>query len=713
MDAGGSAWRRGQRARTEAAQWSRRAREAYGLARRYEAAADAERRVAAGLLTLTVVGWSLLVDRRWPGTRSANLDMLLIGPGGVFVIDVKSWLHPPVISGDHLLAGAEYRDSEIEKLQAMTRTAEEQVASLGLSPVALRPTMIFTGHRVNARHGRIWLLGDQDMVPALLDEPRRLTRPMIRAVATHLEETFPAYDAPSLSENPASSAAAVPPATKDTEDTEGTAGTGDTISLFDPYDAAAASLRSALRAPIEGWMTFLHPDQVALTRRHWNGPARISGPAGTGKTVVGLHRAAYLAELSARPILYVTFVKNLPRVQRQLFQRLCPAAAERAEFTSLHAWAQAFLDERGVASSLNKKLADHAFFIAWKDVGRGSLLEYVDPNPVYWQEEINRVIKGRGLTSLEEYRAVHRYGRRTALRPAHREAAWLLYEEYELKRSTEKVDDFNDVLSAALDELRRRPLDAPYATVIVDEVQDLTLVGVKLLHALVEDVPNGLLLIGDGQQAVYPGGFRLSDAGITVKGRGGVVGTNHPNTAPILDAALAMVSDDPFEDMEEVVPHGRREVEVTYHDGTVVKATAHDSAKLDELLIEAIRDLPASASALSDAAVLCATLREIEHYYRLLTRAGIQVLRLEHYDGRPVEAIKLGTYRRAKGLEFKSVFLPHYNPATRVVDGNGDSAADRERAEIARRQLFVAMTRARDLLWLGSITNDADDVNGS
>src|ERR687888_2269310 len=118
MDAGGSAWRRGQRARAEAAKWARRAREKYELARRYEAAAESERRAAATLLTLTDEGWSLLVDRHWRGTRAANVDMLLVGPGGVFVIDVKAWRRPPDISGGHLVSGDENRDSEVAKLEA-------------------------------------------------------------------------------------------------------------------------------------------------------------------------------------------------------------------------------------------------------------------------------------------------------------------------------------------------------------------------------------------------------------------------------------------------------------------------------------------------------------------------------------------------------------------------------------------------------------------
>ncbi|MFH8991291.1 UvrD-helicase domain-containing protein [Streptomyces sp. NPDC017940] len=118
--------------------------------------------------------------------------------------------------------------------------------------------------------------------------------------------------------------------------------------LFDLEGLRDAALEEALRAPIEQWMTFLHPDQVALVRRNWSGPARISGPAGTGKTVVGLHRAAYLARRTGGRILYVTFANNLPRVQGTFLRAMSPAVADRVEFRSLHSWAQEFLQARDV-----------------------------------------------------------------------------------------------------------------------------------------------------------------------------------------------------------------------------------------------------------------------------------------------------------------------------------------------------------------------------
>ena len=103
-------------------------------------------------------------------------------------------------------------------------------------------------------------------------------------------------------------------------------------------------------------------------------------------------------------------------------------------------------------------------------------------------------------------------------------------------------------------------------------------------------------------------------------------------------------------------------------------------------------------------------MRAIGHYRQLLTRAGIPVCPLEHYDGHAVNAVKLGTYRRAKGLECKNVFLPQHDavPASgtppHAAGGTETSETARERGELMRSRLFVAMTRARDLLWLGSVT---------
>jgi len=537
-------------------------------------------------------------------------------------------------------------------------------------------------------------------------------------VAAHLVEVYADYESPSLADRPEAAVrnpAVYDPVGYDAYDAydppvyDPVAETAP--SLFDVDQLRQAALNSALAAPIEGWMTFLHPDQAALVRRTFHGPARISGPAGTGKTVVGLHRAVHLAQRSTRPVLFVTYANNLPRVQHVLARRLAPAAVGRIEFTSLHAFATGLLSARGVPVRLRGDQADGLLSRAWQTVGRHSGLVRTEPNPTYWFDEVNYVIKGRQISTLHQYMAVERRGRHTPVRMEDRRAVWALYEEYERLRTEAGIDDFTDVLVLALDELHREPLERPYGAVIADEVQDLSLVGLRLLHALVGDSLNGLLLIGDGQQAVYPGGYRLSEAGITINGsRGVVLDTNYRNAREILDCALRVVAGDTFDDIDESTADGRRRVETIYRGGQVTRVVAPTQNEHDQTLLAALRELlphtteQAGGSGLGDAAILCPTLKEVDRYHRLLTKAGLPVQRLESYDGASTGACKLGTYHRVKGLEFKQVFLPCHDLALRDSDAPG--AAAQERGQLARRRLFVAITRARDRVWIGSVVGE-------
>lgn len=682
---------------------ARLARAAHELAGRFEAAAAGERLVAETLLTLTGRGWRLLVDRQWPGTRAGNVDMILVGPGGVFVIDVKNWRAAPTVADGRLYAADADRHDEVTKLRAQARVAEDAVAALGLAPVAVQPVMAFCGHRLDERLGRVLLLGQLDIARSLLALPRRLNAAQIRAVADHLETVFPAYIPTAVSEPTGQNGA------------EPQAAPTEAASLFDVDEIADATLRSALAAPIEGWMTFLQADQAAQVRRRFGGPARISGPAGTGKTVIGLHRAVYLAQHSPHRVLYVTFANNLPRIARSLVERFAPATVDRIEFTSLHNLANTLLTEAEIPFKLHGTLAQSLLSRAWFTIGRHSVLANLEPNANYWIDEVEYVIKGRGLTAVDKYLATERRGRRTMLRAEHRKAVWEVYEEYERLRIAAGIHDFNDVLALAATAVAENRVARRYSAVVVDECQDLTLVGMRLLHSLVGDVPNGLLVIGDGQQAVYPGGYRLSEAGITIPGaRGVVLRTNYRNAEAIWDTAMTVVASDTFEDVDETRSAGRRDVETTYRDGAVVRIDAADQAEHDHHLLEALQALRTGADnaaadnpgPLADTAVLCARKKDVDHYQRLLAKAGIPIQRLEHYDGQQGDGCKIGTFHRVKGLEFKHVFLPCHDALLR--DANGFSSAAPERAELVRRQLFVAMTRARDSLWLGSVQAHSD-----
>ena len=171
-------------------------------------------------------------------------------------------------------------------------------------------------------------------------------------------------------------------------------------------------------------MTFLTPEQVALVRTSWEGPGLIQGAAGSGKTVVGLHRAAYLAERHSAPILYVTPTDATAAVLSGLLGRLAPQVRDAVVFTTLLDLAGAIVEQSGARVQLDARQASIVFMAAWMAKGRGGPLCQVEERAAYWQEEIDHVIKARGVLDLEAYCALERTDRHTTLDRPQREAMW-------------------------------------------------------------------------------------------------------------------------------------------------------------------------------------------------------------------------------------------------------------------------------------------------
>ncbi len=457
------------------------------------------------------------------------------------------------------------------------------------------------------------------------------------------------------------------------------------------------------REPIESWMTWLHPEQAQLVNREFSGPARIRGGAGTGKTVLALHRANYLAS-QGRRVLFTSFIRTLPRVHQALFTRLAPARRDRVTFRSVHALAGDWLQAGPERSKLDEAAARTCFDEAWGSSGPRAAGSWFGQAKKYWHDEISVVIKGRGLADFEEYARLARVGRRAALSPAARADVWQLYEDYSERLAAQGILDWADTLRIARDLARDRAGsggDTGFDAVIVDEVQDLTCVGLQFLHALVGDRTDGLLMVGDGQQSVYPGGFTLAEAGISVVGRSTVLTRNYRNGERILRHALGVVAGDEFDDLDADRVGGLRDLETARPGGTVVEF-GDGSAGRGSAMCEHIRKLHGDGVRYGDMAVLAPDNTVAGRWQEVLRGAGIPVISLEKYAGHPRDQVKVGTFHRAKGLEFAHVFIPDRDRYPRARSPRESGDAYRERVELERRVLFVAMTRARDGLWLGT-----------
>ncbi|MBD8659804.1 UvrD-helicase domain-containing protein [Frigoribacterium sp. CFBP 8754] len=694
--AGASAREEAHRQQALAEAHEQAAAEARDAAARYGLAGITESRVASVLAPLAAVGYTLLPDRAWPGSRrsGAQVDLIVVGPSGVHIVDTKAWKEVSIRGGRIFRGQADVSD-DLANMADLAHNTEALLAEVGLAATEVHALAVLAGHRgIRETVGPVTVIGEHDALRHVTSPGARLTSLQVDTVLRRVLDHFPVLRTSSAIDVTVPE----PVLTRPTDPV-------DTAELITAEEVNAALLDGVLEAPIETWMSFLDPAQAKLARRSFNGPARIRGSAGTGKTVVGLHRAAYLARGGQGKVLFTTFVKTLPVVLENLFVRMAPEVAHQVEFTNIHRLALRILRDRGTSVRIDPKAADAAFAEAWAGRSEGGTLGSSRMSSDYWRDEITYVIKGRGIRTFEQYADLARVGRRHRLTVDQRRSVWSLYERYDAGLRRRKAIDFADVILMALSSVRTTPITG-YGAVLVDEAQDLTCAMVAFLHSLVGNRPDGLTLIGDGQQTIYPGGYTLSEVGISLSGRGVVLDVNHRNTAEILAFANAAVLGDEYADIEGTgqTIDGVETVERT---GPAPVLSRHETwAEHDAAVVERVRDVMHLIGVRrGDIGVLTATTWDATTMKASLVAAGIPAIDLLDYDGQHTDAVKVGTVKRAKGLEFKQVLLARVKAELLEHDTPAPSSeTERERRELDRRELYVAMTRARDGLWVGTRT---------
>ena len=285
-------------------------------------------------------------------------------------------------------------------------------------------------------------------------------------------------------------------------------------------------LRLALEYPWEKWSVFLHPAQRDVVERRYCGPARVSGSAGTGKTVVALHRAAHLARRSAEArVLLATFSKTLAQALKVKLGRLIdPADAASARISVGYVdWIAHQLHEQALGTIPNIAAAsqvDTALTAAAQELNETRF------SPRFLQTEWRQVVDAWQLRSWEAYRNVSRLGRKTRIGGSQREALWAVFQRAQARLRDRNAMTWAEVVARVAAHYAPRA-DKPFSTAVIDEAQDISIPQLRLLAAIVPAGPDTLFFAGDLGQRIFQPPFSWLSQGVDVRGRATVLKVNY------------------------------------------------------------------------------------------------------------------------------------------------------------------------------------------
>ena len=491
----------------------------------------------------------------------------------------------------------------------------------------------------------------------------------------------------------------------------------------DPSDLEAALLREssqrefrlvdesfdldkALTYPLDVWRVYLHPSQRKVVRAQTKGPVRVTGGAGTGKTVVVMHRAAFLVrEIFKGPddrVLVTTFTRNLAQdITDQLAKLLEPDELARIEIKNLDAWASQYLRDRGKSMRLATKEATES---AWRSALDLYGVEGFDK--AFCKSEWEHVVQEQELREIGTYARAIRKHRGTPLSRPDRRKLWELFEEYRSALESQGVAEAVDILRAARKQLEASEGPGRYRAVVVDETQDMGTEALRLIRTIAgPERPNDLFLVGDSHQRIYGRPAPLSHSGINIRGRRShELRINYRTTATISRWAYRILGGEAYDDLDEGKVHGRGYVSLRHGNRPVVRHF-ENVAEEREYLVAEVEQLLGDGCPPGNICIV-ARMKELltGGVGPALEKAGIDYELLERERPRR-SSVRLATMHRVKGLEFSHVLVMS------VVDGimplsRAVSDEDPVQAQLAETRerclLYVAASRARDALYVTS-----------
>lgn len=460
-------------------------------------------------------------------------------------------------------------------------------------------------------------------------------------------------------------------------------------------------LEQMLEAPLEKWRTFLHPSQRRIIRMRTNGPARVLGGAGTGKTVVLMHRTKSLLE-NVFPrqddhILVTTYTKNLALDLESHLRSLCRSQASRLEVINLHAWAKRYMQAQGfqfvpVDQATKQRLMDQAV----------SEADDLNLSPSFYLDEWDHVAQAQEVLSRDDYFRARRVGRGTRLSRAQKARVWRVLSRYRELLDARNLTEWPDLVRESRLVLEQKGLPLPYAAVLADEVQDFSASDLKLLRAIAPEGPDTLFVVGDGHQRIYGQPIALSRCGIEIRGRAHRLRINYRTTEEIGRKGLSILTGLDIDDLDGGLDSLKGYSSLRSGPPPAVRYFAKESDEAD-LIVETVKAWVAEGVAPESICVAARTNSQVDdRYIPILRNAGFQtvVVRRDPEAEARHPGIRLATMHRMKGLEFPRVILAGTQKGKMpLAAGEYADHASLEDHELKERcLLYVAATRARDAL---------------
>ncbi|TAJ70434.1 MAG: ATP-dependent helicase [Phenylobacterium sp.] len=459
-------------------------------------------------------------------------------------------------------------------------------------------------------------------------------------------------------------------------------------------------LEQALAFPWEKWGVFLHPSQRELTDRSFNGPARVAGSAGTGKTIVAIHRAVRLArEKPNARVLLASFSQPLADAMAKKLLVLAPETGgiiPRITTASFRGIAeQMYQLEYGVRPRIASDLVlRDRLGLAAKELQLKGFSER------FLLSEWTNVIDAWGITTFEAYETVPRMGRKSRLGPNQRARLWPVFEAVKAGLAAERYTTWAQVFSDLADRLvsrSRRPFDH----IILDEAQDLAPAELRFFAAMAPAKPDGLFLAGDVGQRIFQHPFSWAGLGVEVRGRSHTLKVCYRTSQQIRQAA------------DHLLPLVLRDVDGLEDERRGIVSVFDGPAPIVETFSTAAEEAAAVGNAVASWLAEGVAAHEIGIFVRtpeLVTRARAALMGIEG-----AAAITTAPMNLAKGLEFRAVSVMACDQGILPLDERVADAADEAELddiyETERRLLYVACTRAREHLLLTGVLPASEYLN--